>query len=85
MDYVEDLIYLGHGEVLFYFDDEEIDHLLIRLQKIDGVLTLTYQYFCLLCGKEFGVFFMDNGEMSELKRRVDKGQVVRVVMWQSFI
>ena len=67
---MEYLVDLGHGEVLFHLNNEEVNHFLIRLQQIDRVLTLTDENFCLLTGEEFSVLLMDYAEMFELKGRV---------------
>lgn len=82
---MEDLVDFGHREVVLHLNDEEIDHLLIGLQQVDGVLAFADEYFCLFAGEELGVFFVDDGEMAELEGGVDQGEVVRVVLRQPLL
>lgn len=82
---MEYLVDLGHGEVFFHLNNEKVDHLLIRLQQVDRVLTLTDQDFCLFVGEEFCVLLVDDAEMLELEGRVYQGYEVRVIMRQSFL
>ena len=78
--YVKDLVDLGHREVLLHLDDEEVYHLLIRLEEVDWVLALADEDFCLFAGQEFGIFFVDDGGMAELEGRVHQGQIVGIVL-----
>jgi hypothetical protein len=64
---MKDLVYFGHGKVLLDFNDEEVDHFLIRLQQVDRILALADEDFCLLAGQKLGVFLMDDGGVSELE------------------
>jgi hypothetical protein len=65
--YMEYLVDLGHREVLLHFDDEEVDHFLIRLQQVDGVLAFAYENFSLFARQKLSVFFVDDGGVPKLE------------------
>lgn len=74
-----------HREGLLHLDDEEVDHFLIRLQQVDGVVALTDQDLSLLVGQELRVLFVDDGGVLELEGGVHEREVVGVEVWQSLV
>lgn len=64
---MEYLVDFGHREVLLHFDDEEVDHFLIRLQQVDGVLAFAYENFSLFAWQKLSVFFVNYGGMPKLE------------------
>lgn len=74
-----------HREGLLHLDDEEVDHFLIRLQQVDGVVALADQDLSLLVGQELRVLFVDDGGVFELEGGVHEREVVGVEVWQSLV
>jgi hypothetical protein len=80
--YVEDGVDGLHGEGFLYLNDEEVDHFLIRLEEVDGVVGLTDKYFAVFAGEELDEFFVYDGGVSEFEGAVEEGDVVGVVLGQ---
>lgn len=70
--YVEDGVDRLHGKIFLHFDYEEIDHLLIRLKEVDGIVAFTDEYFAFLAGYELEEFFVDDGGVSKFEGAVDE-------------
>ena len=56
-----------HVEILLHLNYEEIDHLLVRLQKVDRVVTLAYENLAIFAGQKLQEFFMDDGGVPEFE------------------
>lgn len=75
--YMKDGIDFIHRKVLFNLNDEEIDHLLVRLKQINRIVAFTYENLAVFTRQKFHKFFMNDCRMSELKRTVDQRNVLR--------
>ena len=56
-----------HGEVIFHLDNKEVDHLFIRLEEVDGIVTTTNKDLAIFRRKHFGILLVDDGGMSEFE------------------
>ena len=65
--YFEEFLDRVHLEVFLDLDDEEVDHLFVGLQQVNGVLTLTYDDFALFVGDELSVLVVDDERVVEVE------------------
>lgn len=59
-----------HIEVLLNLNNKEVNHLLIRLQQVYRIITLTNQDLAIFIRKKLQEFLMNQSRMSEFKRTI---------------
>ena len=69
-----------HRKIFLDLNDEEVDHLLVRLKQVNGVVTLTNKDLTVFAGQKLHELLVDDGGMPKFERTIDQGYVVRVVM-----